>query len=63
MTRPRKKFEVSYRILDTSGRCLEVIKETGYNKNYIHWLVERRVQKKYGKGIKLHTMKIIEITD
>lgn len=63
MKSPRTKITVSYRILDDSGHTLEVIKETGYNRNNIKWLVERRVLKKYGKLVKIRQLKIVEEID
>jgi len=56
--KPKTKFIISYRILDDSGHCLEVIKQEGYNKNQIQWMVERKVKIKYGKLMKIHKIKI-----
>lgn len=61
MKTPRVKFEVSYRVLDASGHCVDVIKENGYNKNNIKWKVERKVKRLYGKGLQIHQFKIEEI--
>lgn len=63
MKSPRPKITVSYRVLDDSGHTLEVIKQTGYNKNYIRWAVDRKVLKKYGKSFKILQLKIVEETD
>lgn len=60
MKLPRRQIEVFYRVLDASGGCVEVIKQKGFNRNYIKWLVERKVTKKYGKGMKIHPFKIRE---
>jgi hypothetical protein len=60
MSRPRTIFTVSYRILDDSGHTLEIVKESGINKNYIKWLVERKMNHKYGKGKKLQQIKVVE---
>lgn len=54
-------INVSYRVLDDSGHCLEIVKESGANKNNVRWKVERFVQRKYGKGLKIHRYKIEEI--
>ncbi len=58
--KPRTKITVSYRVLDASGGCIDVIKQSGYNKNYIKWLVDRKVKKKYGKDKKIQQYKIVE---
>ena len=57
---PRTVFIVSYRVLDPSGHTLEVIRQSGRNKNYIQWLVERMVKKKHGKNVTLHQFKVEE---
>jgi hypothetical protein len=56
----RQTITISYRIVDASGHTLEVVQETGLNKRYLLWKVERYVSKKYGKGIKIHPFKIRE---
>jgi hypothetical protein len=56
----RKKITVSYRVIDESGKTLDIIKETGYNKRYLRWKVERRVSKKYGKRCKPIPLKVVE---
>ena len=58
--KPRSKFTISYRVLDDRGKTVEVIEEEGYNKNYIRWSVERKVNKKYEKEMRLHQFKIVE---
>ncbi len=63
MKPPRSIFTVSYRIVDESGHTLEVVKQSGLNKAYIRWLVERKMNRKYGKGKKLHQIKCVEETD
>lgn len=60
MKRQRPTLTVSYRVLDPSGKTLEVLKETGFNKRYLLWKAERYVTKKYGKGHKLHAYKVKE---
>jgi len=63
MTRPRSVLAVSYRILDPSGHTVEVVTKRGINRRYLLWLVERYVSKKYGKGMKIHSYKVVEETD
>jgi hypothetical protein len=58
--RQRTTYNVSYRVLDASGRCLEVFSQSGRNKNYVQWLVERKMKKRYGKNIKLQRIKVEE---
>ena len=60
MMKPRQQLTISYRILDASGHTVEVIKETGTNKHYLLWKVERLVRKKYGKDFSVHQLKVIE---
>ncbi len=62
MSKPRTLITVSYRVLNESGRCMEVIKKTGLNKRYLQWMVERLVAKKYGKNFKIHAYKVVEET-
>ena len=62
MSTPRTYLTVSYRVLDESGKTLEIIQQSGINKNYIKWIVERKIQRKYGKGKRLHQIKIVEET-
>jgi len=59
----KTKLCVSYRILDTENHCLEIIKQEGYNRNYIQWMVERKVRLKYGKIMKIHKIKIEKIDE
>jgi hypothetical protein len=61
MPRPRPTYTVSYRILDDSDKTIDVIKLTGPNKAYLKWKIDRIVKKKFGKGFKVHQMKIVEI--
>lgn len=56
----RKKITFSYRVVDESGKTLDIVKETGYNKRYLRWKAERRTSKKYGKRGKLIPLKVIE---
>jgi hypothetical protein len=56
----RKKITVSFRIVDESGKTLDIVKETGYNKRYLKWKIERRVAKKHGNRSKLVPFKVIE---
>jgi hypothetical protein len=58
--RPKTKITVSYRVIDTSGHTMEVIKRTGYNKQNLLWQANRFVKHKYGKEMKLHPYKIVE---
>jgi hypothetical protein len=58
MTRQRTIYNVLYRVLDPTGKTLEVFQQSGKNKNYIQWLVERKMKKRYGKNITLHRLKI-----
>jgi hypothetical protein len=62
MSGPRKELTVSYRIVDESGKTLEIHKESGLNKNYIKWIVERKMRKKYGNKIEIQRIKIVEET-
>jgi hypothetical protein len=62
MKTPKPILNVSYRVLDASGHCVEIIKETGTNRNLIQWLVERKVEKKYGKSYKIHQLKVVKET-
>ena len=63
MTKPRTILTVSYRVLDESGKTLEVFKKKGMNRRYLQWLADRYVSKKYGKGkFKVHPYKIVEET-
>lgn len=60
MSKPRTPITVSYRVIDEAGRCVDVIKKTGLNKQYLRWVVERLVAKRYGKNFKIHPYKIVE---
>lgn len=55
---PKPIYTISYRVLDASGHTLEVFKQSGRNKNYIQWLVERKMKKKHGKTVTLHQLKV-----
>jgi hypothetical protein len=57
---PKTIYNVSYRVLDPLGKTLEVVQQSGRNKNYIRWLVERKIAKKYGKNVTLHQIKVTE---
>jgi hypothetical protein len=57
---PRIVYNVLYRVLDATGHTLEVVQQSGKNKNYIQWLVERRMKKKHGKNISIHQIKITQ---
>lgn len=57
---PKTVYSVSYRVLDGSGKTLEVFKQSGRNKNYILWLAERKMKKKYGRSVTLQQIKVTE---
>lgn len=60
MPRHRPSFTVSYRILDDSDHTVDIIKLTGPNKAYLKWRIDRIVKKKFGKGFKVQSIKIVE---
>ncbi len=55
---PRTIYTVLYRVLDPFGKTLGVISQSGRNKDYIQWLVERKVKKKYGKNVSVQQIKV-----
>lgn len=58
--RQRTIYNVAYRVLNGSGKTLEVVQQSGKNKNYVRWLVERRMKKRYGKDITIQQIKVTE---
>jgi len=45
--KPREKLTISYQVLDENNKILEVVQETGVNRNLVQWTVERRMHRKY----------------
>lgn len=52
------QYEVTYHVLDESGAVVDVIKETGRNRNYIKWRTNRLLPSRYGKGKKFSLKEI-----
>jgi hypothetical protein len=63
MRKNRPEFTVSFRVLDESGKTLDIIKRTGFNKQNLQWQAERLAEKKYGNKVKLHRFKVVEESD
>jgi hypothetical protein len=56
----RPKLTLSYRVLNDTGTTLEVIKEVGYNKKYIEWLLKRKLNHRYkNQNVRFELIKIV----